>query len=463
MTRVRCLTKTVTLPPSLSGGIVYWMSRDQRAHHNWALTYAQKLAKRRSLPLYVVFSLVPKFLDSTIRHFDFMLKGLEETSQVLQQHHIPFYLLTGQAKDTVPTFTHQYGITAVVTDFSPLRVPIQWSSEVACALDNQGVPLYQVDAHNVVPAWVATGKSEYGARTIRPKIMNRLNEYLTAFPDLEDHGKWKGEMSGDIDWAAARQSLQVDMSVGPVDWAQPGYRGGMQVLDTFIKARLKRFGDKRNDPTVNALSNLSPWFHFGQVSVQECARRVNEHRKSHPEAVKAFIEESIVRRELADNFCLFNPRTYDSISGGFKWAKDSLKLHSEDKREYLYSREQLAQSQTHDDLWNAAQKQMVDTGKMHGFLRMYWAKKILEWTDSPETALADAIYLNDRYSLDGRDPNGYVGVMWSIVGIHDQGWKERPVFGKIRYMNYAGCKRKFDVAKFVNTVNGNTLKKLWSK
>lgn len=165
----------------------------------------------------------------------------------------------------------------------------------------------------------------------------------------------------------------------------------------------------------------------------------------------AFLEELIVRRELADNFCFYQPN-YDSIHGAWEWARKTLADHASDKREHIYSKEQLEKAQTADPLWNASQLEMVYHGKMHGFMRMYWAKKILEWTRGPEEALAISIYLNDKYEIDGRDPGGYVGCMWSICGIHDQGWKERPIFGKIRYMNYAGCKRKFNVDGYITYV-----------
>ncbi len=160
------------------------------------------------------------------------------------------------------------------------------------------------------------------------------------------------------------------------------------------------------------------------------------------------MEELIVRRELSDNFCFYNS-DYDQFSGFPEWAQKTLNEHRGDKREFIYSLEQFEHGKTHDDLWNAAQLQMVLTGKMHGYMRMYWAKKILEWTGSPEDALEIAIHLNDKYELDGRDTNGYVGVAWSIGGVHDRAWQERPVFGKIRYMSYAGCKRKFDVSTFI--------------
>jgi len=249
----------------------------------------------------------------------------------------------------------------------------------------------------------------------------------------------------------------VDRTVMPVAGFTPGSKAAHVKLHEFIQNRLAVFADKRNDPNVDALSGLSPYMHFGQISAQRCALTVRKADENPPagaskaaigKGCESFLEESIVRRELSDNFCWFQPK-YDSLEGAAGWAQETLATHQVDKREYVYSESDLETGKTHDDLWNSAQMQMVKEGKMHGFLRMYWAKKILEWTASPEEALRIAIRFNDRYELDGRDPNGYVGCMWSICGIHDMGWTERPIFGKIRFMNYAGCKRKFNVAGFV--------------
>ena len=202
----------------------------------------------------------------------------------------------------------------------------------------------------------------------------------------------------------------------------------------------------RNDPTREGQSDLSPYLHFGQIAAQRVALEV-EGAPAGTKAKEAFLEELIVRRELSDNFCYYHPQ-YDSVACFPQWARKTLDEHHDDPREYLYTPAQFEQAQTHDDLWNAAQREMVQTGKMHGYLRMYWAKKILEWTSSPEEALKIAIYLNDRYELDGRDPNGYTGIAWSLGGVHDRAWAERKVFGKIRYMSYKGCKAKFDVAAY---------------
>lgn len=443
--RIKVLSKVQDFPDG-KNGVVYWMSRDQRVQDNWAMLYAQRLALKMEVPLHVCFCLVPKFLDATIRHYRFILKGLEEVEKECQELGISFHLLIGHAKDVLPSFVKDHQIGGVITDFSPLRVPAEWVSGVSKALPSD-IPLCQVDAHNVVPCWEASPKLEYGARTIRNKIHNQLSQYLTEFPPVSKHPHKPKAASQPVDWSKAEDSLEVDRKVTEVDWAVPGSTAGLNMLESFCHERLKYFGSDRNNPNKNALSNLSPWIKFGQISVQRCILTVRQYRSKYKESVESYIEEAIIRRELSDNFCFYN-KNYDSIDGAYDWAKQTLKVHADDERKYVYTKEQLEFAKTHDDLWNAAQKQMVLEGKMHGFLRMYWAKKILEWTPSPKVALETAIYLNDKYSLDGRDPNGYVGCMWSICGIHDQGWKERDIFGKIRYMNYAGCKRKFDVAAF---------------
>ncbi|XP_049453920.1 CPD photolyase [Epinephelus fuscoguttatus] len=430
-----------------SEGVLYWMLRDHRVQDNWALIHAQRLALKENLPLHVCFCLyVPKSKLSTLRHYSFMLKGLEEIAKECKSLDIQFHLLHGSAADVLPGFVSDRSLGAVVTDFSPLREPLQWLEGVKKALPKD-IPFIQVDAHNIVPCWVASPKLEYAARTIRGKITKLLPEFLTDFPLVEKHPHIATRTAKPVDWDKTLASLPVDQTVAVPEWAKPGTKGGMAMLESFIDVRLKLFDTKRNDPNSAALSQLSPWIRFGHLSAQRVACQVQHSAKSSGVSVSSFIEELVVRRELTDNFCFYNEK-YDRVEGAYEWAQKTLKDHAKDKRPYLYTREQLEKAKTHDKLWNAAQYQMVAEGKMHGFLRMYWAKKILEWTTSPAEALSIALYLNDRYELDGQDPNGFVGCMWSICGIHDQGWAERPVFGKIRYMNYKGCLRKFDVARF---------------
>jgi deoxyribodipyrimidine photo-lyase len=258
------------------------------------------------------------------------------------------------------------------------------------------------------------------------------------------------------EWEQIPSFLKINNSVKEVSWLRPGEKAAKKVLRDFVQKKLSAYNRDRNDPTKNGQSNLSPYLHFGNMSAQRVALEIQKYGKSKKDE-EAFLEELIVRRELSDNFCFYN-NSYDRFEGFPAWARESLNKHRKDSREYVYTLEQLENALTHDDLWNAAQREMVTRGKMHGYMRMYWAKKILEWTKSPESAMEIAINLNDRYELDGRDPNGYVGIAWSIGGVNDRAWGERPVFGKIRYMSYNGCKGKFDVKKYIEHFSSESQK-----
>ena len=449
------------------GGVTYWMGRDARVQDNWALLHAAELAAKHGLPLSVVYCMPPPSgPEATLRRYDFLLGGLAEVEAELGGLGVPFRLLRGAPADEVPAFAKRHGVRAIVTDFSPLRAPRGWKEAVAAALP--ATPLIEVDAHNVVPVWVASDKQEVGARTLRRKITDRLPEYLREIPKLTAAdvaaaaaaapAALKQECKAEApDWAALKDSLDLDRSVGPCDeWCEPGAAAALRAVAAFCEGgRLKAFGTKRNDPNAVAASDLSPYLNFGHLSAQRMALIVKEHSRSHNESVASFLEESIVRRELADNFCFYQPH-YDSLEGAAGWAAETLRVHAADPREHTYTLEQMEKGKTHEDVWNAAQLQLVGRGKMHGFMRMYWAKKILEWSPTPAEALRRALYLNDKYELDGADPNGFVGCAWSVMGTHDMGWAERAVFGKIRYMNYNGCKRKFDIARFVATWGGGS-------
>ena len=465
--------------------IVYWMQRDVRTVDNWALLLASSMAQQQNKALHVVYTLQPPpssthesydldttsnpppeliNLPLTTRHGSILLGGLQLVYNDLKDKNIPFHVVLPQSNDQVGTTlcntVNDSNINAdiVICDFSPLRHVREWMEIQAVPLIQKAkIPFYQVDAHNVVPVWVASPKREYGARTIRSKINKILHTYLqqNEYPTTEDF-KIRNvpkliKSYPEFDMKVYESYLRLDTSVPSVSWAKPGTIEGMKQYQKFLSQGLKQYNTKRNDPNFPTIcSNLSMWLNFGFVSFQRLATDTNAIKHKYPsDAVASFLEEGIIRRELSDNYVYYAPNDYDKLSAAYEWAQDTLQLHSTDKREYVYTVKELEYGLTHDDLWNAAQLQAVHDGKMHGFLRMYWAKKILEWTESPEMALYVAQYLNDKYNVDGRDPNGFVGVGWSIMGIHDQGWKEREVFGKIRFMNYNGCKRKFDVATFV--------------
>lgn len=426
------------------GPVVYWMQRDQRVVDNWALHYALLKANERRVPLAVVFNLVTKFGDTTHRHYDFMLRGLAEVATELEARGIPFVLLEGEPSTTIPKFVTTHQVGEVVVDQNPLRFTNAWREDVAATLS---IPLTEVDAHNIVPVWVASDKQEFAAHTFRPKIHRHLSQWLTAIPALPALlVPWSARPAAVVDWEKVAEERKGDTTVPPVSWLSPGTRAGMQRLQQFLTDG-DGYAEKRNDPNESALSHLSPYLHFGQISAQRVAKEVTE--SDLPKSDKeSYLEELIVRRELSDNYCFYNP-DYDTLKGAHPWAQQTLAEHRGDPREYIYTAAQLEAADTHDALWNAMQRQMVVEGKMHGWCRMYWAKKILEWTNTPEYAIKVALYLNDRYELDGTDPNGIVGIMWSIAGVHDRAWTERPIFGKIRYMNFNGAKRKFDVAAYI--------------
>lgn len=437
------------------GPVIYWMSRDQRVRDNWALLYAVQEANAQGVPVAVAFNLVTEYLGAGARQFGFMVRGLRELEPMLNALKIPFFILQGNPTQTLPKLVENCSASLLVTDFAPLRLGKAWRLSVCQKIN---VPFHEVDAHNVVPVWIASNKREYAARTIRPKLHAHLPEFLTDFPEPTPAvTPWPSSLPqpAATDWdALLKEVMSRGAEVPEVTWCKPGQDAGMKALSDFLtKARLSKYSDKRNDPGIpDALSNLSPYLHFGQIAPQRAAIEATRNKAVHSASVASYIEELVVRRELSDNFCHYEPR-YDSLEAAADWAKETLRVHTADNREFIYTREQFEKGKTHDKLWNAAQLEMVYSGKMHGFMRMYWAKKILEWTETPEEALSIAIWLNDKYELDGRDPSGYVGCMWSICGIHDMGWTERPIFGKIRYMNYNGCKRKFDIDKYCARVN----------
>ncbi|UCE79352.1 MAG: deoxyribodipyrimidine photo-lyase [Nitrospiraceae bacterium] len=430
------------------GPVIYWMSRDQRINDNWALLYGQRIALKQKSPLVVAFCLVPHFLEATIRQYGFMLKGLKELEAGLLKKNIAFVLTTGTPEKQIPLLVKQLGAACLITDFDPLRIKRKWKAAVAKKIN---ILFHEVDGHNIVPCWITSPKQEYAAYTIRPKINKLLPEFLKKIPSVKKHPFSFEGKADPVKWQDVHASLRIDQCVKEIDWLQPGEKAAKKILKNFVDKKLKMYDTQRNDPTVDGQSNLSPYLHFGHISAQRIALYIQE--SDAPKKDKdVFLEELIVRRELSDNFCFYNEH-YDTVDGFPSWAKESLKKYRKKPREYLYSQKQFELAETHDDLWNAAQHEMVTKGKMHGYMRMYWAKKILEWTKSPDQAMEIAIYLNDKYELDGRDPNGYTGIAWSIGGVHDRAWNERRVFGKVRYMSYNGCKGKFDVKKYIEKYN----------
>lgn len=433
--------------PKGQGPVVYWMNRDMRLHDNWAVSWMIQQANKRKVPAIVAVALRTD-LDKhfgTSRMLQFLLGGLMSVEKQAKSLGLGFEIVLDDPTKAITSLIKESQASELVADFSPLSTPRRWKEEVSRMID---IPFWEVDAHNIIPAWSVSPKQEFAAYTIRPKIHRLLDEYL----ELPDEPKKLvcSHDSSKVDWVDVKQRIKVK-SIGNLKELEPGPDEANGVLKTFVDSKLENYFQSRNDPTADGTSNLSPYLHFGHISVARVAHEVTKWTGS-KESKQAFLEELIVRRELAENFCYYNPN-YRNFSGFPQWAQTSLDKHRNDEREVIYTLDQLERAQTHDPAWNAAQSEMVKGGKMHGYMRMYWAKKILEWTESPEQAMEFAIYLNDLYELDGRDPNGYTGIAWSIGGVHDRPWFERPVFGQVRYMNYNGLKRKFDVDAYIKRVD----------
>lgn len=431
----------------LGGPVIYWMGRDQRADDNWALIYAVEEANDKGVPLSVVVCLAPDDLGATLRQFHFMIGGLRHLEPKLQQSGIGFYLLEGLPGIEMPTFLHRMGAGLMVTDFDPLRTSMDCKLRVGAALD---IPVIEVDAHNIVPCRVASRRRVMSFDSYRNKVMPLLQDYLVDFPgSIRPDRTWE-DRSLPVDWDEALSNMNLDQSVRPLTWISPGETEATSALERFCRERMSEYPAGLVDPSKNAQSDLSPYLHFGQLSSQRVVLRVLSTRAE--DSIKSlFIDRIVVKKEIADNFCLHTP-IYDSVGAFPEWARRSINSHRSDVREHLYSLAELDQGKTHDPLWNASQMELVKRGKIHGYLREYWANKIMEWTRSPEEAFSFAIQLNDRYSLDGRDPIGYTGIAMVIGGLYGRPWMPKEVLGKVRRMTYTGARLKFDIHAYQEKV-----------
>ena len=430
--------------------VVYWMQRAQRGIDNPALDVALQLANELHLPVAVFFGLHPNYPHGNLRHYTFLVDGLAETAKRIEQRGAAFVYRPFPNHNLIK-FCAEVQPALVVGDENPLREPEGWRRS---ATEKLNVPFYTVDADVIVPTKYFA-KEEYAARTMRPKIHRLLPVFMNELENPDARYKWnpqaKPKNTFPVD-EAILNSLPLDRTTQAVAGFKGGTAAGMRRLQHFIRHTLVRYDTERNFPPVDGTSGLSAYLHFGQLSPLTIALAV-QAAEAPKTAKDAFLEELIVRRELAINFVARNP-DYDQLKGCHGWAQKTLAESAADPRPYIYSEKQLENAETHDDLWNAAQMEMVKSGRMHGYLRMYWAKKILEWANSPAEAFEISVRLNDRYEMDGRDPNGYTGIAWAIGAKHDRPWApRRPIFGMVRYMTYAGCKKKFDLNAYRAKVN----------
>ena len=429
--------------------VVYWMQQSQRAEDNHALEYAVRQANDRGQGLLVVFGLTDDYPEANLRHYRFMLEGLQEVQRSLERRKIRMVVRRGRPDRVALTAGAQASV--IVCDRGYLRHQKRWRSRVAL---EAACPVVQVESDVVVPVAAASGKAEYAARTLRPKIHAKLERFRVGlYPTAVKHSslRWREEGLDLSDLDAVCDGLRVDRSVGPVSgFFTGGTRRAKAMFSAFLRDRLARYAANSNQPQTDDVSRMSPYLHFGQISPLYLSRKVSELGAESGESEDAYLEELIVRRELAVNFVHYRD-DYDRYDTIPDWARRTLDEHRRDRREHRYDAKRLEAAETHDPYWNAAMREMRHTGFMHNYMRMYWGKKILEWSESPEEAFETTLMLNNRYFLDGRDPNSYAGVAW-IYGLHDRAWSEREIFGKVRYMAASGLERKCDIQGYVKKV-----------
>lgn len=430
--------------------VLYWMQQSQRAENNPALDLAVREANRRKLPVVVGFGLMDDYPEANRRHFRFMLEGLQEVAAALQRRGIRLVVRHGQPSAVALALGQRAAL--IVCDVGYTRHQREWRRELAAEADCR---VLAVEGDVVVPVAVVSTKAEYAARTIRPRIQKHLDDYLrlprAAAPRQSSLDlNLDGIGLDDIDAVIAE--LKIDRRVSPVTaFFKGGTAEAKKRLRRFIRHRLAGYDKNSNQPQTDDVSMMSPYLHFGQISPVYLALQVRDAQEGQGIDRAAYLEELIVRRELAINFVHYTP-DYDRYSCLPDWALKTLAAHAGDRRTHVYSREELEAAETHDPYWNAAMREMKFTGFMHNYMRMYWGKKILEWTPDPEEAFDTTLAINNKYFLDGRDPNSFAGVAW-VYGKHDRAWAERAVFGKVRYMAASGLERKCDIEAYVHKVD----------
>ena len=430
------------------GYVLYWMQSSQRAEQNHALEYAVQRANDLDQRLLVVFGLTDDYPEANLRHYTFMLEGLKDAQEAIEKRGIEMVVREGSPEEVALEAGKDASL--IVTDRGYMRPQKKWREKVAREAD---CLVTQVESDVVVPVELASGKQEHAARTLRPKIQEYLEDFLVALRPTRVEKRSKNMREDGLDLSDVEKVLDgmdLDRSVGALSHL---YKGGnseaKKIFRRFLKQGLGDYDANRNQPQTDYVSHMSKYLHFGHVSPIWLVLQARE-ASAKQNNIESFVEELVVRRELSMNFVFYN-NDYDSYSNLPGWARKTLEEHKGDEREYTYTRKQLENAGTHDEYWNAAMKEMVHTGYMHNYMRMYWGKKILEWSNTPEHAYKTTLYLNNKYFIDGRDPNSFANVAW-VFGQHDRGWTEREVYGKVRYMSSGGLERKTKPDQYVEKV-----------
>jgi len=451
--RVRKLNDAV--PRQGAHYVLYWAQMNRRTESNHALAYAVSLANELGLPVMFYEGLTCSYPAANDRLHTFILEGVADTERALKRLGIGYvFHLRRRRRDPDDAFYKLASdAAAVVADDYPTFVARRFNESVPKKLD---IPYFVVDASCVVPM-AALEKREYAAYTIRPKIRKLLPDFLKPVEMPRVKCKWSSERSplhtgvsaGKIPGLVAE--CEIDHTIAPSVAFKGGSGQAEKQLRLFLKERLPRYARDRNEPSKHATSDLSPYLHFGHICSLQVALAAQEYAAEHHLIVDEFLEELIVRRELAFNFARFTEQP-DSLENLPDWARETLRKHENDSRPAVYTPEQFESASTYDELWNATQKELLLRGKIHGYYRMYWGKKIIEWSATPRDAFEVMVNLHDRYALDGRDPNTYTNILWCF-GLHDRPWGERPIFGMVRYMGLEGMKRKTNVVAYLREID----------
>lgn len=436
--------------------VIYWMQQSQRVHFNHALNEAVKMANFHQLPLIVFFNLFDQYPDANLRHYQFMLEGLVEVKRILQSFGVNFLFKIGNPIDNLLPYLEK--TQALYLDMGYLSHQKMMRDEITKKIQTHytNIHIEMIDTDLIVPVMHASNKVEYGAYTIRNKIKNQIENFRDFFriETLNNQKKIPFDSTDDLkDISKTLSRLKIDHSIKPSLIYKGGYIEAMKHFHDFIQHKIN-FYPMSNDPAQDYTSKLSMYLHFGQISPLEIYERLLQlaiQKKIDGLAFDQFVEQLIIRRELAFNY-VFYQKGYDRFETMTEpWAYQSMEQHAHDLRDIIYQTSDYIEQKTHDPYFNAAMKEMVETGYMHNYMRMYWAKKIIEWSLTHHDAYETIKFLNNRYFIDGRDPNSYAGIAWCF-GKHDRAWNDRPIFGKLRYMNQAGLLRKFEMDKYVKRI-----------
>lgn len=453
MTKRTCKDRLNSQQDQSNAYVLYWMQQSQRVEYNHALSYAIEVANKNQLPVVVFFGIAPSYPDANERHYHFMFEGLLEVKERLETLGIKIVFLEGSPEKRIVSLLKK--AHTVIMDKGYLRHQREWRQSVVKRAKEQGVvACIEIESDCIVPVEITSQKEEYMARTIRPKIEKLMTQFLIPMdlPQvlIQEHCL-DIESSFDLnDYQQLIDSLDIDHSVKKSTMYHGGIKACLELLDDFLEKHIYDY-DQSNDPGRDITSKMSMYLHFGQISSLQIYQYVGSYliRTGLDVDINGFLEQLIIRRELAINYVYYRPG-YDRFETMTNpWAYITMGIHLQDEREVLYTPEEMVNGRTHDPYFNAAMKEMVDTGFMHGYMRMYWCKKIIEWSKDYQSAYHTALTLNNRYFIDGRDPNSYVGVAWCF-GLHDQGFKERHIFGKLRYMSSNGLKSKFHMQAYID-------------